>query len=130
MHDGQATDRPSVDQEARWISFNDLAALRGISRASASKLVRRHGWRRQTDNQGHVLILVPAEALDRPSDSQGTRPWDSPADRPSLREQVLVVQIHPVPAMDTKVIPEGTNSDTVTVPEADAVVAAFETVKV
>jgi hypothetical protein len=78
MHDGRATDRPPgrpsdgppVDQSARWISFNDLAALRGISRASASKLVRRHGRRRQTDNQGRVLILVPAEVLDRQTAGQ------------------------------------------------------------
>lgn len=87
MGDGRATDRPSDrpsdDRESRWISFNDLAALRGISRASASKLVRRHGWRRQIDNKGHVLILVPVEALDRPSDSPAPRPRDNPLDTPS-----------------------------------------------
>jgi hypothetical protein len=82
MGDGQAADRPPVDQEARWISFADLAMRRGISRASASKLVRRHGWRRQTDNQGRVLILVPAEALDRPADGPLDRPTGSPLDSP------------------------------------------------
>jgi len=90
MDDGQAPDRPTVDDAARWLSFADLATLRGISRASASKLVRRHGWRRQTDNQGRVLILVPAEALDRPTDGPADRPppmtdgrpADSPSDRP------------------------------------------------
>src|SRR5689334_8994058 len=98
MDDGRATDSPTAsknhDTSARWISFADLAARRGISRASASKLVRRHGWRRQTDNQGRVLILVPAEALDRPLDSpsptnnerpavsSSDSPSDSPSDRP------------------------------------------------
>jgi hypothetical protein len=44
---------------ARWMSFTELAAARGISKASAIKLIRRHHWRRQRDNQGHVLALVP-----------------------------------------------------------------------
>ena len=44
---------------ARWMSFAELGAARGISKASAIKLVRRHGWRRQRDNQGHVRALVP-----------------------------------------------------------------------
>jgi hypothetical protein len=95
MDDGRAADGPTVtvsqDSDTRWISFADLAARRGISRASASKLVRRHGWRRQTDNQGHVLILVPVDALDRPTDrpspADDGRPAvdtsDSPLDRPT-----------------------------------------------
>jgi len=85
------SDRPSAramdDPPARWIGFAELADLRGISRASASKLVRRHGWRRQTDNQGHVLILVPVAALDRPQDSPVGRPQvaseGQASDRPS-----------------------------------------------
>jgi hypothetical protein len=95
MDDGRPADGPTVtvsqDSDTRWISFADLAARRGISRASASKLVRRHGWRRQTDNQGHVLILVPVDALDRPTDRPSPeddgRPAvdtpDSPLDRPT-----------------------------------------------
>ena len=68
MTDVRPSIRPSVDDAAeRWVSFADLAEQRGISRAAASKLVRRHGWRRQTDNQGRVLILVPVTALDRPA---------------------------------------------------------------
>jgi hypothetical protein len=32
----------------------ELAEARGISKASAARLVRRHRWRRQTDNTGRV----------------------------------------------------------------------------
>jgi DNA repair exonuclease SbcCD ATPase subunit len=89
MGDGQPSDspstRPSVDEATeRWVSFADLAQRRGISRAAASKLVRRHGWRRQTDNQGRVLILVPEAALDRPS----VRPPPSDDDTASVRPSV------------------------------------------
>jgi hypothetical protein len=66
---------------ARWLTFAELAASRGISRASASKLVRRHHWRRQQDNQGRVLILVPPEALDWATDEPMDRPAVSPADK-------------------------------------------------
>ena len=89
MGDGQPSDspsnRPSVDEVMeRWVSFADLAQRRGISRAAASKLVRRHGWRRQTDNQGRVLILVPEVALDRPS----VRPPPGDDDTASVRPSV------------------------------------------
>jgi hypothetical protein len=88
MTDARPSIRPSVDDAAeRWVSFADLAAQRGISRAAASKLVRRHGWRRQTDNQGRVLILVPETALDRravrPSPSN-----DAMTDRPTVDADV------------------------------------------
>jgi hypothetical protein len=56
----------------RWISLRDLAEARGISLHSATRLVRRNGWRRQRDNRGHVLALVPIEALSRQSDMPST----------------------------------------------------------
>jgi hypothetical protein len=64
----------------RWMTFAELAEARGISRASASKLVRRKKWRRQTDNRGTVRILVPPDAMDGPLDRQA----DSPPARPSV----------------------------------------------
>jgi hypothetical protein len=62
----------------RWMTFADLADARRISKASAIKLVRRHGWRRQRDNKGNVLALVP---LPWAQDTEGTErgnPPDSP----------------------------------------------------
>jgi hypothetical protein len=92
MTDGQGdggkpdkpSDRPPVratdDAGSRWISLSELAGLLGISRASASKLARRNRWRSQTNNQGHVLMLVPADALMRPADKPQDSPRDSAAD--------------------------------------------------
>jgi hypothetical protein len=51
--------------DGRWMSYGELARIRGIDRQSAVKLVRRQRWRRQPGNQGEVLVLVPSEALTR-----------------------------------------------------------------
>jgi len=45
--------------EGTWMTYSELAAIRGIGRASAFKLALRHKWRRQKNNQGQVTILVP-----------------------------------------------------------------------
>jgi hypothetical protein len=48
----------------QWLTLAELAAARHTSEASATRLVRRHTqWRRQKDNQGHVRVLVPPDAL-------------------------------------------------------------------
>ena len=59
MPDNQADRQPDSSDSARWMTFAELAKVRGISKLSATTLVRRHGWRRQRDNQGHVIALVP-----------------------------------------------------------------------
>ena len=80
MQDTPADNLP--DSEAmRWVSFAELADTRGISKDSAIRLVRRRGWRRQRDNQGHVRALVPETWLngqeDRPPDNPGDNPPDA-----------------------------------------------------
>ncbi len=63
--------------EGQWLTLADLGRARGISKASAARLVRRHKWRRQAGNDGRVRVLVPPDALeDSPADS----PQVSPAD--------------------------------------------------
>lgn len=54
---------PDTD-EGRWLTYRQIADLRGISKASAERLVRRHRWRRQEDNQGVTRALVPPEWTD------------------------------------------------------------------
>jgi hypothetical protein len=75
---------PDLGADGRWMTFAELGQSRDINRASAIKLVRRHGWRRQKDNEGHVRALVPvtwATADDaRESDSTAGRTKDSTAD--------------------------------------------------
>ena len=47
--------------EGRWLTYRQIGGLRRISKASAERLVRRHKWRRQEDNQGVTRVLVPPE---------------------------------------------------------------------
>jgi hypothetical protein len=67
------------------MTFAELEDNRGISKASAIKLVRRHGWRRQWDNKGNVLVLVPlpwAQATEAGEpDSTGDNLADNTLDR-------------------------------------------------
>jgi hypothetical protein len=91
MDTATPADKPSAIPSAdRWVTLRELAEIRGISQHSAARLVRRHGWRRQRDNQGRVRALVPPEALDRPS--------DSPAAGPDLIAQVTAA-IEPMVAL-------------------------------
>ena len=88
----QVTDRPldrlSDDERSQWVTFQELAQARGISRASASKLVRRKRWRRQADNESRVRILVPLDELrpeadrapDSPTPDTADKAGDNPAD--------------------------------------------------
>jgi len=59
------TDMPAdaAADDGRWLSYAEIAHLRGISIASAKRLVLRHRWRRQTDNRNVVRILVPADTI-------------------------------------------------------------------
>jgi hypothetical protein len=58
------------DEEGRWLTYEELAALRGTSRRAAVMLVRRHRWRRQKDNEGHTRALVPP-TWAQPADEHG-----------------------------------------------------------
>lgn len=73
------SDRQRDSEDARWMTFKELAEARGISRLSAATLVRRHGWRRQRDNRGHVIALVPLTWVRLDPNSQ---PDDQPDNQP------------------------------------------------
>jgi hypothetical protein len=67
-------DSATDSDEARWLTYNELAEIRRIDRHSAVKLVMRHGWRRQKDNRGALRILVPSEwalSKDKGTDRKG-----------------------------------------------------------
>lgn len=51
--------------DGRWMTYAELAAARRIDRHSAVRLVIRHQWRRQKDNQGRQRVFVPTEWLSR-----------------------------------------------------------------
>jgi hypothetical protein len=45
--------------DARWMTYRELAQARGISPASATRLAFRKKWRRQKGNDGIARALVP-----------------------------------------------------------------------
>src|SRR5690242_12778545 len=62
-----------MSEDGQWMSKAELAAARGISLASADRLVRRRKWRRQKGNDGRVRVLVPAgTASDVPEENAPT----------------------------------------------------------
>jgi DNA repair exonuclease SbcCD ATPase subunit len=74
--------------EIRWLSYSQIAAVRQISRASAIRMCRKAGWRRQVNNQGVVTVAVPASYADRERASPGERPGESPGDSSALQGAV------------------------------------------
>src|SRR5215204_2569460 len=52
----------------RSLTYAEMAAVMGITLASAKNLTRRKRWARTRLNQGHVQILVP---LDHLAESEG-----------------------------------------------------------
>ena len=42
-----------------WMTKVELAAIRRISTASADRLIRRQGWRKERGNDGRARVLVP-----------------------------------------------------------------------
>ena len=68
---------PSADDpDVRWLSYSQIAALRGISRASAERMVRKHRWRRTQNNHGVTVAAVP---LDYAEPSAATPPEQAAA---------------------------------------------------
>jgi chromosome segregation ATPase len=63
--------------DGRWMTYEELAAARGIDRNSARRLASRLKWRRQRDNQQIVRIYVPSLR-----DAPDPRHRDTPADDP------------------------------------------------
>jgi hypothetical protein len=66
--------------DGRWLTYSELATIRGINRASAVKLVQRERWRRSTGNDRGktVRTLVPEEWL-QPAKESAASSGDLPA---------------------------------------------------
>lgn len=62
-----------ADAEGRWLSYRELAAIRGISADRAKKVALQQGWRRVPGNDGANRVLVP-EAWLRPAKEPATKP--------------------------------------------------------
>lgn len=53
----------------RWMTYDELAAARGINRASAIRLTFRKHWPRRTGNDGQARVAVPPDAQVPPPDN-------------------------------------------------------------
>ena len=61
MRDAGNDYRDDVGDDVRWLSYSELGQVRGISTASAIRLVFRRKWRRQDGNDGTVRVAVPVD---------------------------------------------------------------------
>jgi septal ring factor EnvC (AmiA/AmiB activator) len=94
----QSPDR-SMDQDSgRWLTYPELAGVRGIDKPSAIRLATRKKWRRQRDNRRVVRVLVPPEWLtpryqstDLPMDRQD-RDMDLSSDRTDFAAALAAVE--------------------------------------
>ena len=68
-----------VGDGARRMTYAELAAVRGISPASAKRLTQRHRWGRQIGNDGVVRVTVPLSALVNPAKTDADTDSLSPA---------------------------------------------------
>lgn len=91
----------AVGDGTRRMTYAELAQAKGISLASARRLVRRHGWPRQIGNDGGIVrVLVPLSYL---SSSPGTnrRKARNPAASDGLGPaQAISNGIMPMPTVD------------------------------
>ena len=67
-------------QDGKWLSYAELAAIRGINRASAVKLVQRERWPRSSGNDRArtIRVLVPTDWL-APAKERAVASRDTPA---------------------------------------------------
>ena len=61
MRDAGNDYRDDVGDDVKWLSYGELGQARGISTASAIRLVFRRKWRRQDGNDGTVRVAVPID---------------------------------------------------------------------
>jgi hypothetical protein len=74
MRDAGNDYRDDVGDDVKWLSYGELGQARGISTASAIRLVFRRKWRRQDGNDGTVRVAVPIDEANpqtEVSDSDG-----------------------------------------------------------
>jgi hypothetical protein len=85
--------------DIRWLSYAQIAAARGISRASAVRMARRAKWRRQTNNAGVVTVAVPVSYLERDQDNPEGSPKDRPGDRPGESHEGIAALARAITAL-------------------------------
>jgi chromosome segregation ATPase len=73
-----------TEADGRWMTYEELAEVRGIDRHSARRLASRLKWARQRDNQQIVRVYVPISRAE-----PDRRHRDMPADNPQDISRVI-----------------------------------------
>lgn len=71
--------------ETRWLSYRELAKIRGTRRESAIRIARNHHWPKSRGNDGTVRVAVPVsflEAKQRNSAGEPGVPMSAPMGSP------------------------------------------------
>ena len=55
--------RNDAGDDVRWVNYRELAAARGITPSSATRLAMRKHWRREPGNDGKARVAVPLAEL-------------------------------------------------------------------
>jgi hypothetical protein len=88
-------------QNARWMSYDEMADVMRLTRDSAKVLARRKRWPRRPGNDGRTRIGVPEEeiaARSNPENDRGNNPENDPendpeSDRPVLAQELLELRV-------------------------------------
>ena len=86
-HSGGDDMADDASYDGKWLTYQQLAEIRRISKSSAIRLVMRRHWRRQRDNERVVRILVPPDMLEpdrAPHDASDDAPDDASDDTRSI----------------------------------------------
>ena len=89
-HLNDPADTPAdATADGQWMTVAELAAMRGISKGSVSRFVRRRGWRSQSDHQGRVRVLVPHAAIQPRAEGAADAPAATQPDRQAELSRTL-----------------------------------------
>jgi hypothetical protein len=61
-------DDADMSADGRWLSYDQISALRRIDKPSAVKLATRNRWERRKSNAGQMQVFVPVHWFDRAQD--------------------------------------------------------------
>jgi hypothetical protein len=78
--------------EGRWLTYDEIAKIRGIGRASAVKLAQRERWQRRPGNDRTARVLVPLDWLKPARRSGDTSPEEFPEASRELSRVIGVLE--------------------------------------
>jgi hypothetical protein len=89
MDDTEATDAG----DGRWMTYDELAAVRQIGRRAAIRLAQRHRLRRQPGNDGLARVWVPTDMASS-SPRRPTPPVTDADDNPNVTPSDVATPFH------------------------------------